>query len=195
MSLTPKWDKSFSPSEATRGSWTPLDTSSSTEYPSSGRGKYAQLNYIVGSEPGALNLALSGGNVILPVSSVNINEPLEIMNSPGLDFVVTSQQTLSTYEIRPDTTSYQTTSIAPTSVSTILFTPKVVTVEVFNNDQNIPAYVNFNSSALATVSSQGLPILPESFYSVDRETTRMYIGNANASTSIDVRIIGHYRNA
>ena len=50
MSIKPQWAQGFGPSEATRGSWTPLDMSTITEYPSSGRGKFAMLTYQVGSE-------------------------------------------------------------------------------------------------------------------------------------------------
>ena len=83
MSADVKFDQPFSPAEATRGSWVPIDSSSLTDLPSGSRGRYAQLQYIIGSEPGALNIALSGGTVILPVSTVNIDEPVRVENEPG----------------------------------------------------------------------------------------------------------------
>lgn len=176
----------FSPAEATRGSWVPIDTDTLSDYPLTGsRGRYTQLNYIVGSEPGALSLALSGGNVILPVSTVSITEPLAIENYPGQDLVVTQNL--------PDTTEYTSATIAATSVSPITFAQNVQTVEVFNSDTVLPVYVGFNNVALATLSAQALPVIAETFYSVDRDTTTLYIGNVDASSSIDVRVIGHYK--
>lgn len=53
MSIQPQWGHGFAVAEATRGSWTPLDMSTITDYPSSGRGKFAQLVYQVGSETGS----------------------------------------------------------------------------------------------------------------------------------------------
>lgn len=252
-----QFDKRFAPAEATRGSWVPIDGSTiSGGIPSASRGKYAQLNYIVGSEPGSLSLALSGGNVILPVSAVYINQPLEVINDGGttLDIstivpisayianetinvnicagdielssisvtnldqissvavnnlnelssvVITNLDQLtsiainnvvSSFEVRPNTTIKQSVTIPPLSVSAINFSPSVVIVEVFNTDLNIPIYIDFVDSGLAAVSAEGLPLLAESFYSVDRETSQMWIGNADASNSIDVRVIGHYRS-
>ena len=178
------------PAEATRGSWGPLDSSTITGYPTgdsegAARGKYAQLTYIMGSEPGSLSLALSGGNVILPVSSVNINEPLSVENQVGVDFVVTQKI--------PDTTVYETISVPATGIATITFAPAVALIEFYNNNDEIPVYVGFNNVALDALSSQSLPLVPESFYSIERDTTNVYIGNVNTADSVDVRVIGHYK--
>jgi len=99
MAATPEFDKRYGPAEATRGSWVPLDSSTISNYPtgdstSISRGRYAQLTYIMGSEPGALNISLSGGTVILPVSTVNINEPLSVINDAGTRLLVTTQDTV-----------------------------------------------------------------------------------------------------
>jgi hypothetical protein len=101
MAVDVQFDKRFAPAEATRGQFVPIDSSTINNYPTGdseglSRGRYAQLNYIVGSEPGALNIALSGGTVILPVSTVNISEPVRVENEPGDRLLVTTQEPLST---------------------------------------------------------------------------------------------------
>jgi len=170
------FNQEFSPAEATRGSWAPIDGSTiSGGIPSASRGKYSQLNYIVGSEPGALSLALSGGTVILPVSTVNITEPVD------------------TTETLPDTTEYfTTTAIAATSVATYTFSQQVRLVEVYNNDSSLTAYVGFNNVPITTLSAQAIPLAPESFYSVERVTTNVYVGNVDTGNTMDVRVVGHY---
>lgn len=193
-----KFDKRFAVAEATRGQFVPIDNSTLIGYPSGdsvglARGRYAQLNYIIGSEPGALNISLSGGTVILPVSTVNINEPLRVENEPGDRLDVTIQEPLSTVRVFVNTTVYESIVSAPTSVSTINFSGPIVLLEVFNNDTVLPIYVGFNNVSLATLSANGLPIVAESFYSIDRETSTFYIGNVDPLLSIDVRVVGHYK--
>ena len=187
----------FSPAEATRGQFVPIDSSSLVGYPSGdsggvARGRYAELSYIVGSEPGALNIALSGGNVILPVSSVNINEPLQIENEPGGSIAVTVLNTVTAANTLVDTTIYESINVAPTSISTVTFSPNVNVVEIYNNELTLKTYVGFNNVAIQTLSAQALPIEPESFYSIERKTTTLYVGNADASETLDIRVIGHY---
>ncbi len=179
-----QFDKRFSPAEATRGSWVPLDpTTISGGIPSASRGKYAQCAYIVGSEPGALSISLSGGNVILPVSSVNIDEPVRIENEPGQDFIVTQNF--------PDTTTYSSVSVPATGVATINFASNVTLLEIFNNDETLPVFVGFNNVGLGTLSAVALPVVAETYYSVERDTSVVYIGNVDPSSSVDVRVIGH----
>ena len=178
------FNKLYSPAECTRGSWVPIDSSTiSGGLPSASRGRYAQLNYIIGSEPGALSLALSGGNVILPVSSVNINEPLSIENTVGQDFVVTQNL--------PDTTTYSSISVPICSISTVNFSPNVTLLEVYNNNSTLPVYVGFNNVILSTLSAQALPVVAEAFYSVSRDTSVVYIGNVNTTSTINVIVVGH----
>jgi len=176
--------RTYSPAECTRGSWAPIDSSTLVGLPSASRGRYTQLNYIIGSEPGALSLALSGGNVILPVSSVNIDEPLQIENDPLQDFVVT--------ENYKDTTVYSSIVVPATSVATVNFAPSITLLEIFNTNDTLPVYVGFNNVGLSTLSAQALPLLAESYYSIEREISTVYVGNTDASNNIDVRVIGHY---
>lgn len=43
------WTQSYSPAEAERGKFVPIDSTTITDYPSAGRGKYALLTYSVTS--------------------------------------------------------------------------------------------------------------------------------------------------
>lgn len=188
MTVQVDFDRRFSPAEATRGQYVPIVSSTLTNYTTGdaqgiARGRYAQLNYIVGSEPGALNIALSGGTVILPVSAVNISEPLQVENTPGQDFVVTQNYV--------DTTTYSSVNVPSTGVATINFAPAITLLEIFNNDTVLPVFVGFNNVGLSTLSAQALPVVAETFYSIDRTVSTVYIGNADSSSSIDVRVIGH----
>jgi hypothetical protein len=110
------FNERYAPAEATRGSWAPIDESTLSEYPSGdgvgkARGRYAQLTYLVGSEPGALQLSLSGSNVILPVSSVNIDEPVRIENEPGDTIDVTLTNQITTVSIVDPVTIVQPVSV------------------------------------------------------------------------------------
>ena len=184
----------FSPAESTRGSWAPIMGSTlSGGLPSASRGRYAQLSYIVGSEPGALSLALSGGNIILPVSSVNISEPVRIENEPGDRLNVTIQNPICSVAVLANTTVYNSVTIGPESVSIINFSTNIILLEIFNNDTSLPIYLGFNNEPIETLSGNALPVTPETYYSIERDIAVVYIGNADVTESIDVRVVGHYK--
>jgi len=202
-----QFDKVFSPAEATRGSWVPIDGSTiAGGIPSASRGRYTQLNYIVGSEPGALSLALSGGTVILPVSSVNISEPLAIENKEVLGVPVpleveittsiplTVSNTVSTTNIDyPNDTQIESTTIAANASAVITFSPEVNNLEIYNKDVNNAVYLSYNTGlAYNTVNNLGLPIEAEAFYSIDRTISGLVITNPNGTTTA-VSIFGHYK--
>lgn len=94
----------------------------------------------------------------------------------------------------PNTTIYATNgAILSNGVSSYNFGATVQTVEIFNMDSANTVYLSFNSTVASTISSVGLPIIAEGYYSIDRECQQVNIGNPNA-TSSDVRVIGHYRS-
>jgi len=71
MSINPIWNLEHSVSEAERGKFIPLDMSTTTAYPSSGRGKFAILVYDVGTA------SLSGSSAsVLPNSTQNYSGTL-----------------------------------------------------------------------------------------------------------------------
>ena len=179
-----QFNREFSPAEATRGSWVPLDSSTITDLPSSSRGRYAQLSYIMGSEPGSLSVALSGGTVILPVSTVNITEPVQVENYPGdaLDVTVTV----------PDTVYVESLTLSASETQSITFGSTILTIEIYNNSgANTIYYLPYLTTG-ATVSADGLPITNRTYYSMDRDIDSITLFNGG-STNTDVRVLGHYR--
>jgi len=217
MSITPKWGEQYSPAEMTRNSWITLDTSTITEYPSSGRGKGAQLNYIVGMDSGMAGASASNPSYVRLVdgNSNLLGDITEVEDSMHGGYVnalnvrlAESVTTLSAFQIDatgvsgldiqasikyPDTTIYESVTIDPASMVTIDFGRKMLNVEAFNTDITNPVYISFNSMDLPTLTATAMPILPEGFYSIDRQTQYVYVANASVS-AIDVRVVGHYRN-
>jgi len=213
---TVKWDQSFSPAEASRGSWIPIDSSTLTELPSTSRGRYAQITYNIGSDPGSPgavsgnpsfvsivddtgaaatiteDIAAPGG--LVNALNVRIAESVTTLSALSIDATGISGLAIQASVKYPDTTIYESVSIAPTSISTIDFGRPMLDVEFYNTDPSLSVYVGFNSVSLATLSAEALPLTPESYYSIAREGRRAYIGNVDASNSVDVRVIGHYRN-
>ena len=180
-----KFHERFSPAEATRGQYVPIDTSTLSDYPISGsRGRYTQLNYIVGSEPGALSLALSGGNVILPVSAVNIEEPLQIENTPGQLFTVSQNL--------PDSVYVESVTLTANQIKQITFTTPIQIIELYNNSGSNDIYYLPYLTTSAVLSADGLPIKHNSYYSMDRSISTISIYNDSVTNS-DVKILGHYK--
>ena len=177
-----KFDQTYSPAEATRGSWAPIDGSTISLSPSS-RGRYAQLNYIVGAEEGALSLSLSGSTVVLPVSTINIDEPLRIENEPGDTIAVTKEVPNSVYN--------ESLTLSANHTKVINFASSIMTIEIYNNSNNSIYYLPY-STTTATVSTDGLPITSKTYYSIDRTIDDITLLNDNAANT-NVRILGHYK--
>jgi len=188
MSITPKWADSYSPAEATRSSWVPLDMTTTTQYPSAGRGKMAQLNYIVGmdsSTPGASSSNPTYVNVVNPIT-LNGVISADLIEVDNLWFTTP----VSASVLLPNSSVIASITLTPITSSVITFTPKIDTIEIFNNTSSAPAYVSFNTTTFVNLTSKGLPILEESYYSIDREITSVTVGTNGNS---DLRIIGHRR--
>lgn len=159
---TVKWDKGYPVAEAERGKFVPIDTSTINDYPSGGRGKYAQLSYIV------------GGNI-------------------EVDGIELGDVDIDVEDFTPTNTVYANVTVPANDSIKVEFSSTARTVELFNNNDSTTVFVHFNSSTLATITSEGLPLQPEAFYSVDRHTNTFYIGNPDTNESVDVRVIGHYK--
>ena len=64
-------------------------------------------------------------------------------------------------------------------------------IEILNKSESSTLYVLMSTDGLLeTVKSQGLPVFPMSFYSVDRRVRKFLITSDSPGT--DVRILGHY---
>jgi len=191
MSITPKWAETYSPSEATRASWIPLDMSTITNYPSSGRGKMAQLNYIVGYDGGVPGVSASN-----PMY-VSVTNPVTLSGVISADLIeienVNIHSTVSSIPIQPSLVQYKSQTITAINSAVIVFTPVVNNLEVYNNDPTLTIYMNYGSTTFGVLTSQGLPLQGLSYYSIDRDVSTITLGNPNIS-SVDVRVFGHYRS-
>jgi hypothetical protein len=160
----------FSPAEATRGQFVPIDSSTLVGYPTGdsegvSRGRYAELTYLVGSEPGALNIALSGGNVVLPVSSVNISEPVRIENEPGDRIDVTIQEPISAIvtnevtvtEAIPSTTFVYASTVNTGSTHQVTFPFETTLIEVANTGLSAANTITTASVLLSSSAGFGGP--------------------------------------
>jgi hypothetical protein len=211
-----KWDQAYPIAEAERSKFIPIDTSTITDYPSAGRGKHAVLTYNIGSDPGApgadplnpsyIQLVDDDGEAV--TITENITDPYGGSVNALNVRIAESVTTLSAFQIDatgisgldiqasikyPNATYYKPVTINPASIATITFDRQVLVVEAFNRSQTNEVYLAFDNMDLGTLSAAGMPIDTESFYSIDRMTTNVYIGNASDET-IDVRVVGHYRN-
>jgi len=184
MAITPIWGQPFPVAEATRGSWVPLDMSTESAYPSSGRGKYAQIVYDIGGT------GLSASNP----TYVNVVNPVTLTGVISADIIEVENiwftTPVSAHVLLPNTSVLESVVLTPTTSASITFSPKVETLEVFNNTGSSTVYLLFGTTTFANLTSKGLPILEESYYSIDRDITSVTVGsNGNA----DLRIIGHRR--
>jgi len=207
------WDKGYAIAEAERSKFVEVDRSTLTDYPSSGRGKWAVLTYNVGQsggtieEPSYVRLVDGDSNLLGDITEVNDTMHGGTVNALNVR-LAESVTTLSAFQIDatgisgldiqaaikyPDTTVYESVTIAPESIATVAFPRTMLVVEAFNTSIDEPVYIGFNNTDLPTLSATGLPLLAEGFYSIDRKTNNVYIGNAS-DEPIDVRVIGHYRN-
>ena len=136
MSINPVWGETYSISEAERGRFVPLDMSTTTQYPTSGRGKFALLTYDVGTNSTAIS------------------------SSGGISTAVT---VISTAPTLVNTTQNYSNNTFTTVVSTITFNPIIQNIENFNKSGNY-AYISWNAigfSGSATAASSAFSSLSE----------------------------------
>jgi len=179
--MDPNFSQTYAPAEAERGKFVPIDSSTITGYASAGRGKYAVLTYIAGSDAGAINLNLSG--VTMTVSALNIDEPVTID---------TVQYPVTTFAMVPNTTYIAGSSLTNWSSGVFAFATKVTLIEIFNNDDtNTIYFLPYLTTDFYTLTSSGLPIIAQSYYSIERETQTVTIGVGTSAS--DIRVFGHCR--
>lgn len=166
------WNQTYPIAEAERGKFVPIDPAdlSTLGYPATGRGRYAELVYVAGGQV-SLNGVISAD--LIEIENVNVSS------------------TVSSIQMLPNTTTYQSITLSTNTSSIITFSPKVTLLEVFNDDSSNKAYLSLETTTFANLTSQGLPILPTSYYSIERDTTQAIIGSVAGAT---VRVIGHRRS-
>jgi hypothetical protein len=184
---TPIWEQSYAPAEATRGMFIPLDMSDTATYPLTGRGKYAQLTYDVGG---------AGSPGQPPISAV-ITQPVSINGVISADLIEIDNlfftSPISSHVTQIDLINksiYQNLTLTANTSSNIIYSPIINLLEVFNDDTNNKIYLAFETMTFAQLTSQGLAILPEVYYSIERDIAQVTIGTVKGAA---VRVIGHKR--
>lgn len=87
--------------------------------------------------------------------------------------------------------------VATTSISAVLaqidLGLECNMLELFNNDTTSTIYLMLTGDTTAAyVTSHGIPIYAESYYSIERRVRNFVL--VAAAAGVDVRIIGHYNN-
>ncbi len=210
-----QFDKSFAPSEATRGQWVPLDmTTLSPSY--SGRGKYAVLTYNIGSEllsavitePISLKGVISADLIEVdniwftnPISAIIVNTTVPIsaiiqsIAVPISAIIQSVAVPVSTISVNLNLTQVKSQTISDATSAVIDFSPPVDFVEILNNETSATRIIqlDFNTGlTFADILTAGLPIEPGTYYSIERRVPTLILTN-NSGNSVDVRVFGHYR--
>lgn len=190
MTIPADFYQRYADAEAERGKFVPLDMSSlSPAY--SGRGRYAILTHIVGSESGAIQLSLSGATIQAASAVYVTNDVLAVstVNSPTV-----TVGTVSSVSLLPNTVVVKSETILANASSDIAFGVTTKLIEIWNNDTANAIYLDYNlGTSFANVTAMGMKIEAESYYSAEVEATDIVLANPNASAT-DVRVFGHYRS-
>lgn len=193
MPINVKWDEAYAPAEATRGSWVPLDMSTVSAYPvSAGRGRYAQLVYDVG---GAGSLA--GGTVsAIIIEPVTINGVIsaDIIEVENIWFTTPLSSHITQIDLA-NTTINNSRVINVGASSVVVFAHNIEFMEIYNKNTKVNNVIQLSYNVGDTynnVVAWGLPIEPESYYSVQRSISAVVLVN-NSANPVSAIILGHYR--
>jgi hypothetical protein len=178
----------YAPQQSENGKFVVIDSSTIVGLPSASQGRYAVLTYNIGLDsaaPGA-----SGTNPLY----VNVTNPVSINGTISADLIeienVNISTTVSSIELLPIYVLASALSFS-NNLSTVSFNPTIQMFEIFNYDSSNTIFMSFsNITQLATLTAQGLPILPNAYYSIDKNVSQVVVGT---NKSADVRVFGHYR--
>jgi len=215
---TVRFDQRFSPAEATRGSYVPIELQSLTACGSvnwsslsGSRGKYAVLTYPIGNCSGSplYTIVNNPTNNPVPVNLVNsiVISSVEVDVS-GVKFVadietvdhilnpvssiVIQSVPISTISITiPNQIEVKSENTFTNVASVLNFVADTNILEIRNNDGTNIAYVMCSATSFDTLTAKGMPINPGEYYSLERKISTITVG-ANG-TNTDLRIMGHYR--
>lgn len=207
-------NKVYAPAEAERGKFLDVtdDMISTLGYTPTGRGKYAVLTYntnpniinlsgttIAITEPLTVETSIPGRFDVDNIASVDLVDDVTTVGTINTVNSVTVISALDTINSVVSTSEVLTNQVVVSSitlsnnVSTIDFSSlNVKELEVYNNDINETAYLLYtNSTTLDSISSIGLPLVPEAYYSISKEVDYVSIGSLG--NSVNIRVFGHYR--
>jgi len=197
MSIGANFGSSYPPSQAEDGKFVALDIDDlvTLGYPLTGRGRYAVLTHEIDGSTQITDASGNAATVTNGYLNVRIADSIAVLSAFEIDATGVSGLQIRAELEYPDTSIYASNgAILANGVSSYDFGMKVQSIEVFNIDSNNTVYIGYNTNNLNTLSTVGLPLIAESYYSMDREGQYVYVGNPNG-TPTDVRVIGHYRNA
>lgn len=186
---TPLWDVSYSPSEASRGVFVPLDMSTTT-YPATGRGKYAQIVYDVGGAGSVGQPPLSA--VIVSPITLNGVISADLIEVDNLWFTTPVSAHVTHVDLSNAIINNSQVIVAGTS-AVVVFSPVVQYIEIYNKNSNDTLQLSYDvTDTFNDVVVWGLPIEGETYYAMERDVTSLILTN-NTSNPISATIFGHYR--
>ncbi len=156
------------------------------------------------SVPFSPSLAESGKFVVLDSASIP-NYPATYTNSDGLTGVPSmGRVALLTYQIGgdssgtilsgglPNTTIENLVTFSTNTSSSIVFSPAVTLMEISNRSSGpiFLTYANPPTTNFATLTTNGLVISKDAFYSIERTVTKITIGSVAGG---NVVVFGHYK--
>ena len=145
---------------------------------------------------------------ITPQSLASLGYPLTTFNADGQPMDTFGKQAVLVYNIAPTTTS----SSAPISAfvvnnpqasnitinsgyytnSATVITPStpLKSLELFNYDYNIEAYIMLSATNFDNLTALGIPVEPRGYYNYNQTITSFTVGLSTGPANL--RIIGHY---
>lgn len=180
------WNQGYSPAEAERGKFVALDSTTITNYPTGGRGKYAMLTYNVA--PVAITLAGSALNVSVGVSGIDVQNWNALIQETHTDLPLSATVSINKDYNIPDSIWIGTSSFSPQGViNTIPYSFKEV--EIQNKTQD-SVFILLSSTTYENTTNYGIEIPTGTYYSTTKDISQLSVASVSGG---DVRIIGHYK--
>jgi hypothetical protein len=116
------------------------------------------------------------------------------VSSEPIEYIQTIVNPVTTVALLGNTTQVMSQTIANGDSAIITFTPPVEFVELLNMTPNKDVYFGYDTGvSFAALTSTGLLIAGEAYYSIERTISDLVIGNPT-DTNVDLRVYGHYRS-
>lgn len=130
--------------------------------------------------------------VEVSLSGVQMDENIKEICPIAISSVdIPPEQAVPTYIVGTNNVTVSVLSF-DSSLSAVTFPETISFFELFNNDTTDKVYVTFdtNVTTIATLTAQGLPILGQSYYSIEKSADTVIVGAISAT---DIRVFGHNR--
>ena len=183
--------KPYTPAEAERGKFAVIDTSTLSAMGLTGSyGRYAVLTHDMAGANNFGVLGTSGNpvftNIQMVLSTVEIDVDGVTMHVESVSSILSP---VTTVPLLLSHTINSSINIMTCSLSTVIFSPAISLLEIYNNS-NTKVYFDFNpATTFAVLTAKGFILDVESYYARERSVSGIVIGSNNDA---DVRIFGHY---